>query len=89
MKASEERAGAADRPEGAPYTAREAAAYLGVSYGFLHKLTHGGRITFYKPAGGKLYFTRDDLDAYLYRGRRAADFELRDRADRALNGGRA
>lgn len=76
------------KPSGAPYTLPEAAAYLGLSRGFLYKLTHAGRIPHYKPAGGKLYFTKEDLDGYLYRNRRAADYELMERADAALMGGR-
>ena len=35
------------------YPAKQAAAYLGVSMGYLYKLTHGEKITFHKP-GGKL-----------------------------------
>lgn len=76
------------KPSGAPFTLPEAAGYLGLSRGFLYKLTCTGRISFYKPAGGKLYFTQEDLDGYLYRNRRAADYELQERADAALIGGR-
>jgi excisionase family DNA binding protein len=76
------------KPSGAPYTLPEAAEYLGLSRGFLYKLTCTGRISFYKPAGGKIYFTKADLDGYLYRNRRAADYELAERAEAALIGGR-
>jgi excisionase family DNA binding protein len=76
------------RPEGAPLTLGEAAAYLGMARAYLYKLTSQGRIPHYKPAGGKLYFTLEDLDGYLYRGRRAADYELAGRADAILTGGR-
>jgi excisionase family DNA binding protein len=77
------------RPEGAPYTIGEAAIYLGLSPGFLYKLTSQGRIAHFKPAGGKLYFKLEDLDGYLFRNRRAADYELADKADEVLNRGRA
>jgi excisionase family DNA binding protein len=77
------------RPEGAPLTLSEAAAYLGLARSFLYKLTSQGKIAHFKPAGGKLYFKLEDLDGYLYRGRRAADYELADKADSVLNRGRA
>jgi excisionase family DNA binding protein len=76
------------RPEGAPLTLGEAAVYLGLSSAFLYKLTSQGKIPHYKPANGKLYFKLEDLDGYLYRNRRAADYELADKADAILNRGR-
>lgn len=76
------------RPKGAPFTLPEAAEYLGIKRSFLYKLTSQGRIPYFKPTGGKLYFTQEDLDSYLYRNRRAADYELQDRAEAALIGGR-
>jgi excisionase family DNA binding protein len=77
------------RPEGAPLTLGEAAIYLGLSPGFLYKLTSQGRIPYFKPAGGRLYFKLEDLDGYLYRNRRAADYELVTKAEAFVNGGRA
>lgn len=65
-----------------------AAAYLGISPKYLYKKVHFREIAFYKPSGGRLVFTKADLDAYLFRNRHAADFELHERADAALIGGR-
>ena len=70
----------------APLTVREAAAYLGIKQSFLYKLTSQGRIPFYKPAGGKLYFTRNDLEGYLYRGRHSADYEIAASPDQPADG---
>jgi excisionase family DNA binding protein len=77
------------RLEGAPFTLGEAAHYLGLSRSFLYKLTSQGKIAHFKPAGGKLYFKLEDLDGYLFRGRRAADYELAKKADAVVNRGRA
>jgi excisionase family DNA binding protein len=60
----------------APLTMEEASAYLGLSKGYLYKLTSSGRIPNYKPAGGRLYFTLKDLNRYLFRNRRATEFEI-------------
>jgi len=64
------------KPEGAPLKLEDAAAYLGLSKGYLYKLTSSGRIPNYKPAGGRLYFTLKDLNRYLFRNRRAAEFKV-------------
>lgn len=62
----------------------QAAAYLGIRKSYLYKLCHLGRVPFYRPSNGKSWFDADDLDRYLDRGRRAADYELADRADALL-----
>ncbi len=49
-------------------TTKEAAVFLGCSVSTLHKLTMKREIEFYKPNGGKIYFTREQLQAYLNRG---------------------
>jgi len=74
--------------EGAPLTLNEAADYLGLSTSFVYKLTASCRLTHYKPSGGRLYFLREDLDAYILRGRRAGDYELSAAADAHLAGRR-
>jgi len=68
-----------------PLSLKEAAAYLGLKPKYCYKLVFLGKLTYYKPTGGKLYFLQEDLDSYIRRNRRAADYELRDRADAILN----
>ena len=68
-----------------PLGISEAAEYLGLSKAFLYKLTSQGRITHYKPNGGRLYFKVEDLDRYVYNGRRSAEFELNQEAERFLS----
>lgn len=69
---------------GRPLDLDEAAVYLHYSPKYLYRLTHEGRIAFYKPEGGKLFFTKEDLDKFVLRNRHAADFELRDNADQKI-----
>jgi excisionase family DNA binding protein len=77
------------RPEGAPLTIPEAAAFTGLKASYLYKLACLGKVPYYKPRGGRLYFTRADLEAFTLRGRRSADYELDGHADAFLDRGRA
>lgn len=45
-------------------SAEETAQYTGLSIKYIYKLTHSRQIPHYKP-NRKLYFKRDDLDAWL------------------------
>ena len=67
-----------------PLSLKEAADYLGLKPKYCYNLANLGKLAYYKPSG-KLYFLQEDLDAYIRRNRRAADYELRDRADAILN----
>jgi excisionase family DNA binding protein len=58
----------------------DAAAYLNFSRGYLYRLVHLGKIPCYKPTGGKLFFMADDLDAFIFRGRKAADLKQGEQA---------
>ena len=62
-----------------------AATYLSFTKTYLYKLVYMKRIAYFKPTGGKLYFRKEDLDAFIFRGRRAADYELVDQAEDLLN----
>lgn len=71
--------------DGKPLSFEEATQYLGFKRAYLYKLVHWGKITYYKPTGGRLYFLKEDLDAFIRSGKRAADYELRAQADQILN----
>jgi excisionase family DNA binding protein len=64
----------------------EAVEYTGFKKSYLYKLTHLNAIPFYKPNGGKIFFDKDELDAWLSRGRVAASYELAGEANDILNG---
>ena len=44
---------------------KEAAVYLGLSLGYLYKLSGKNKIPVYKPNDGKLYFRRMDLNRWM------------------------
>lgn len=52
-------------PEKEILSFKEALVYLDVSKSFLYKLTSSRAITFSKPNGGKLYFKKSDLSAWM------------------------
>jgi excisionase family DNA binding protein len=68
-----------------PMDVKEAAAFLGLSPNYVHQLVYYKRLAAYKPGGKKLYFKITDLEAYAYRNRTLADFEMNAVADRILN----
>jgi excisionase family DNA binding protein len=72
---------------GKPLSIAEAASFTGLKPSYLYKLIHLKRIPHYKPTGGKVYFRREDLEAFIFRGRSSADYEVAEKADRLLNGG--
>jgi excisionase family DNA binding protein len=72
-----------------PIGVAEAAEFTGLKLSYLYKLIHLKRIPHYKPTGGRVFFKREELEQFIFRGRSAADYELSEAADRALNKGRA
>lgn len=55
---------------------REASIFTGLSISHLYKLTSTGGIPCYKPGGKGLYFNREELEAWLLRGRKATAEEI-------------
>jgi len=71
-----------------PMTIKDAAAYTGYSVRSLYYMVAHRKIPCYKPEGQKLFFSQQDLDAFIYRNRQAADYEVAEAADGLLNGER-
>lgn len=71
-----------------PLTVTEAAAYTGYSKAYLFKLVHLKKIPFYKPEGGRILFSLEDLQAFCFRNRQAAGYELQEQAEAILAGGK-
>jgi excisionase family DNA binding protein len=69
-------------------TIKEAAAYIGVSVGGMHQYIFNNKIPCYKPTGsrGNVYFKKSELDAFMLRNKRYADYEVSEQADTILNG---
>ena len=52
-----------------PMPFQEASEYLNISKSYLYKLTSKQRIPFYRPGGKKIYFKRNELEAWLLKNR--------------------
>ncbi|MES2139240.1 MAG: helix-turn-helix domain-containing protein [Bacteroidota bacterium] len=50
-----------------PLTITQASEYTGLSISFLYKLTSNGKLKFYKPNGKIIYFSKKNLDRYIFR----------------------
>ncbi len=72
-----------------PLTVEQAAEYTGFSVAYVYKLIHLKKIPFFKPEGGKILFSLDDLKNFCFRNRQAAEYELQEQAESILNRGRA
>lgn len=67
----------------------ETALYLELSHSHLYKLTSGCVIAHYKPNGKKIYFKREELDAWLLSNRTQSNSEIEQEAsDFTINEGR-
>ncbi len=51
------------------YSLEEACSYLKISKPSMYKLTSKKEITYYTPGGKKIYFQKQDLDAWILAGR--------------------
>jgi excisionase family DNA binding protein len=69
-----------------PFGIAEAAIFLGFSKSYLYKLIHLGKVPYYKPQGGRVFFKQVDLEQFIFRGRKAADYELQEEAEQLLIG---
>jgi excisionase family DNA binding protein len=49
----------------------EAAVYLNIKLNQLYKLNAAGRIPYYRPTGGKVYYLRSELHDWVLKGKRA------------------
>jgi|GEM_PF-1172735 len=52
---------------------------------YLYKLMHLGKIPYHKPTGGRAMFLESDIEKFIARGRKAADYEIAEKADEILN----
>ncbi|MEG1590598.1 MULTISPECIES: helix-turn-helix domain-containing protein [Chryseobacterium] len=44
---------------------KESIEFMDVSKSFLYKMTSEGKINFFKPNNGKVYFRKDDLENWM------------------------
>ncbi|MBT3423207.1 MAG: helix-turn-helix domain-containing protein [Candidatus Cloacimonetes bacterium] len=62
-------------------TVEEAIKYLGISLSQIYKLTSTRSIPCYKPTGRKVYFKKDELDAWRLRNRHVSLDEIEKEAE--------
>jgi excisionase family DNA binding protein len=68
-----------------PLNYERAADYLGISVNTLYSMVCNKKITCHKPSRKQIFFRREDLDAYAYRNKILADFEVNEKAEDILN----
>ncbi len=64
-----------------PLTFKDACAYLGYAPSYLYKLTYRKVIPHYKPTGKMIFFSKAELDEWVYKGNvklRIENVELKD-----------
>ena len=68
-------------------TIKDAAEYLGVSVGSIYQYLYNNRIPCYKPngKGGNIYFKKSELDNFMLRNKKYADYEIYSKAEAILN----
>ena len=64
-----------------------AVGYLQISKSLLYKLTSKRTIKFFKPNGGKIYFRKSDLDAWILSGERKSVDVIENESLNAMKGG--
>jgi len=61
------------------------AAYTGLSKSYLYKLTSTGGIPCYKPQGKHIYFSKQEIDKWLLKNRKATIEEIENQAVTYVN----
>ncbi len=59
-----------------PMNFAEASKYLNVSKSYLYKCTYKKLIPYYKPGGKKIFFSKKDLNEWIFKKRIRSDIEL-------------
>lgn len=73
---------------GRPLTIDQASEFTGYSRAYIYKLVHQKKIPHFKPEGGKVLFSLEDLKSFCFRNRQSASYELQEKAEAILNGGK-
>ena len=57
-----------------------AAKYTGLKKNYIYKLIHLKKIPHYKPLNGRVFFKQEELEAFIFRNRINADYEVKGHA---------
>ena len=74
--------------DGRPLNFEEAADYLSLSKSYLYKLTCSGKIGHYKPSGKRIYFSKSELNDWLFRNPVKTETAIDQEANEYLTNGR-
>jgi excisionase family DNA binding protein len=69
-----------------PLNIQQAAEFLGLASSTMYKMVMRGSIPSYRPNGGRVYFKREELEAWIFSNRRATRKELEDLALKTRRG---
>jgi len=64
-----------------PLTFKEACAYLGYAPSYLYKLTYRNVIPHYKPTGKMIFFSKNEIDEWIFRSKSCKTEDARCKAD--------
>lgn len=64
---------------------KEAIEFMSVSKSFLYKMTSEGRITFFKPNNGKIYFRKVDLENWMMQNEQKSVEQLSELYNRKIS----
>lgn len=67
-----------------PLSFEQASTYLGLSKSYLYKLTASNRIPFYKPNGKKIFFSKTELNKWIFKNKIKSESELKEEAEQYL-----
>jgi excisionase family DNA binding protein len=67
-----------------PMDITAASTFTGLSRAYIYKLIHLKKIPCYKPNGGRVFFKKEELETFIFRGKQSADYEISEAADRIL-----
>jgi excisionase family DNA binding protein len=66
-------------------TTNEAADYLGIAHNSIYQYIYRNQLPCYKPSKGQLYFKKSELDGFMLRNKKSADYEISEKADTWCN----
>ena len=72
-----------------PLSIDEACKFTGFKKSYIYKLTCLKQISFYKPNGKKIYFSKSDLQKWIFRNKHKSNSEIKEQANALLQGMRA
>jgi len=67
-----------------PLSFQEACIYLNVSKSYLYKCTCRNLIPYYKPGGKKIFFSKKDLEKWIFRNRIRSEAELDEEVNKRI-----